>query len=211
MFYGLSHVDVPVRDLERSLALYVGVLDFKVKKRAGGWADIDTGTVTLRFVESDRVERSVSLRVAVSDVPAAYDTLLQKGATPVYQAMHTPELEHVAALRDPDGHTLIVWRELSEDEYGFDPALPTEMRWNEEADALLKSLLRAVPSLFRGLARRKVTKNAEYLARDTNVVTKEHVVRAYILSSAKITRYRTRQPLIDHGYDPERYREDFEA
>jgi hypothetical protein len=43
------------------------------------------------------------------------------------------------------------------------------------------------------------------------VVTQTDVVRAYILASAKVTRHRVREPLRRHGFDPEAFREDFEA
>jgi hypothetical protein len=37
------------------------------------------------------------------------------------------------------------------------------------------------------------------------------VIRSFILSSAKVTRFRVRQPLIDHGIDLEKYAADFAA
>ena len=112
---------------------------------------------------------------------------------------------------DGDGHSLIVWRELTEDEYEQIPELPKELSWQADAEELLKSLLRSVPALFRALVRWRVAKNAEQLAAATRVVTREQVIRSFILSSAKVTRSRVRQPLIDHGVDLERYAEDFAA
>lgn len=112
---------------------------------------------------------------------------------------------------DPEGHTLIVWRPLSEDEYDHIPALPKELTWSAEAEELLQALLKSVPSLFRALARWRVSKNAEHLAEATRVVQREQVIRSFILSSAKVTRYRNRQPLIDQGIDVSRYESDFES
>jgi hypothetical protein len=37
------------------------------------------------------------------------------------------------------------------------------------------------------------------------------VIRSYILSSAKVTRYRLRQPLEEHGISLGDFREDFEC
>jgi hypothetical protein len=78
---------------------------------------------------------------------------------------------------------------------------------------LLKSLLLHVPTLFRALARRKVTRVVEELASETSrrTVTSELVVRGYILASAKVTRYRLHAPLRAHGFDPDRFRADFET
>ena len=73
-------------------------------------------------------------------------------------------------------------------------------------------LLAYVPALFRALARRKVTRNVEHLASsDRSPVTREHVIRGYILSSARITRHRLVEPLRHCGIDPERYRAEFET
>ena len=62
-----------------------------------------------------------------------------------------------------------------------------------------------MPSLFRAIARWRVAKNAEYLAEATRTVHREQVIRAFILSSAKVTRYRNRQPLVDQGVDVSLY------
>jgi hypothetical protein len=125
--------------------------------------------------------------------------------------MRTEEQELIAQLADADGHTLVIWRELTEDEYAFVPELPKESVWRPEAEELLKSLLKSVPALFRALARWRVSRNAEGLAAATRIVSREHVIRSFILSSAKVTRYRVRKPLADHGIDPEKYADDFAA
>lgn len=213
MFYGISHIDVPVTDLERSRRLYTDVLGFRMKKEGRGWIDVDTGTVLLRLLEVRRPEHRVSLRVHAPDVVAALKILIAAGARPLYDAMRTDDLELMGAVVDFDGHTIVVQRDLTEDEYGFIPELPTELTWGGDADGLLKTLLQAVPALFRGLARRKVVRNAEYLARERRgpAVNVDDVVRAYIISSAKVTRYRAKQPLIDQGFDPANYRDEFES
>ncbi|MBZ4420563.1 DUF2621 family protein [Myxococcus sp. RHSTA-1-4] len=211
MFFGISHVDLPVRDLPSARVLYAQVLGFRVKQEGQGFVDLEGGGVLLRLVESQRPESRATLRLQVADVEAAVRVLVNAGARLVYEAVRTPELTLAATLVDPDGHSLVVWRELSEDEYGFLPELPKALTWRPEAEALLKSLLAEVPALFRAMARPKVVRNAEHLARDTRVVTCEHVVRAYILSNAKLTRNRVREPLRKHGYDPDAYREEFEA
>jgi len=210
MFFGLSHVDVPVTDLDRAEAFWKGVVGFREAKRGEGFVDLDGGTAALRLLQVAKVEHPVSLRVNVGDVRSAYDALIKAGGRPLYEPMRTPSLELVASVADPDGHSVFVWRDLTEDEYDFVPELPKEGEWTKDAEALLVALIAHVPALFRALARRKVTRIVEELA-GRSQVTREHVIRGYILSSAKITRYRLIEPLRKQGIDPERYREEFEA
>jgi predicted enzyme related to lactoylglutathione lyase len=209
MFFGVSHVDVSVTDLARARRFYADGFGFPVKREGAGFCDVDTNTVCLRLIETRSVEYRSAFRLQVSDVEKSFARLLELGGRQLYEPMRTPQLELVGSVADWDGNALSVWRNLSEDEYGFLPALPTEQSWNEEAGKLLQSLLVGVPSLFRGLARRRVVKEAEELAEGRDV-GREDVIRAYIRASAKITRGRVRKPLLAHGIDPENYVADFE-
>lgn len=213
MIFGISHVDIPVRDLSRAESIYSGALGFPVAKRGEGWLDVDTGSCLLRLVHSERSERPATIRVQAGSVEEVTRKLASAGLKVLYEPMRTPALELLSVLADDDGNNVTVWRALSEDEYGFEPDIPKVMTWDEDADALLRSLLKAVPALFRGLARRKVSKNAEYLAeqRGLSRVDKDIVVRSYIMSNAKVTRQRVVQPLLDHGYDPADFPEEFDA
>jgi hypothetical protein len=77
---------------------------------------------------------------------------------------------------------------------------------------LLNDLLAYVPALFRGMARRKVTKIIEEVAEiDQTVVTRETVIRGYIMSSAKIKRDRLIEPLKKCGINPDNYKEEFDS
>lgn len=210
LFHGLSHTDVPVSDLARALALYSGTLGFTERQRGDGWADLDAGSGLVRLVCVRRVERPATLRVLAPDVALAYEALLRAGAVALYEPARTADLELAGAVADADRNTLIVWRALSEDEYASPPELPTSARWQPDAEALLKSLLLSVPALFRGLARRRVVRVAEELAGRASPVGREQVIRGFILSSAKVTRYRTRRPLQEHGVDPDRYAADYD-
>lgn len=208
MFFGISHVDVPVTDLSRARRFYEDLLKMKVRRSGEGFVNLENGTIVVRLLLTGRVEHPVSLRIEAPDVEEAFRALVDFGLRPLYPPEKTPALELVGSVLDADGNTVTVWRELSEDEYGFVPALPTEGTWADEAGALLKSLLLAVPSLFRGLARRRVTRIAEELA-GKRQVGREDVIRAFILSSAKVTRYRAIAPLKAHGIDPDRYQAEF--
>lgn len=210
-FFGVSHVDLPVTDLERSLRLYATATGFPVRARGEGFADVDTGGVLLRLVETRKPEHHASIRLQAGAIEGGLAALIEAGAASLYAPMRTPSQELVGAVRDPDGHTIYVWRALSEDEYDHLPALPTKLTWDPEADALLRSLLKRVPALFRMLARFRVTRVAEDLAEQTRRVSREEVIRAYILASPRVTRGRNRQPLIDHGIDVDRYGADWAA
>lgn len=211
-FFGVSHLDLQTTNVDKALAFWTETIGFRTAKRGEGFADIDTGTVTLRLIEVASVERPITVRVNVPDVQASFDALLAAGATALYAPMRTPLLELVACATSPDGHSLLVWRELTEDEYGFTLDLPKQGEWHEDAEKLLVSLLSNVPALFRALARRKVTRVIEELAGyDHSLVTREHVIRGFIMASAKVTRFRVIEPLRKNGIDPDRYREAFDA
>ena len=212
MFFGVTHVDLPVTDLARAEAFWSKLIGLMEVKRGEGFIDLDSGSVILRLVQVPKVSRPVTLRVSVPDVTAAFDLLVQGGGCALYEAQRTPALELEGHVADPDGNTVIVWRELSEDEYGFVPALPKQGEWQTDAENLLNELLTYVPALFRTMARRKVTKIIEEVAGyDHSAVTREYVIRGYILSSAKIKRDRLIEPLRLCGIDPGNYKEEFDA
>ena len=213
MYYGVSHLVVPVTNLERGASLWRDVMGFAVSRRGEGYLDIDTGNVAIRLMQVPAIESRVSLRLSVRDVPAAYQALLAAGATARYEPMKTPEpeLEEMACVSDPDGHAIVLWRALTEDEWGFVPELPKQGEWYPDAEELLKRLLAHVPALFRMLARRKTTRVIEMMAREAqSPVTRELVIKGYITASAKVTRYRLVEPLRAEGINPDDYREDFD-
>ncbi|WP_140634893.1 DUF2621 family protein [Methylibium rhizosphaerae] len=211
--FGVTHVRLPVRSLSRAQALYGGLLGFEQRAQGAGWLELDAGgTVGLRLVEVERTEHNACLRLLVADVDAVLDALLTIGGCAlVHDVARTPEMTLCATVCDADGNLLTVWRALTEDEYDTPPELPTVLTWQADADALLKQLLKAVPALFRSLARRKVVRVAEELAGRSRVVTREDVIRGFILASPKIARERNRKPLVDAGIDVSRYQADWDA
>lgn len=211
MFFGISHLIVPVTALDASAALWGDVMGFTAVQRGEGFVDMDTGSATLRLLQVQKVESSVLLRLQVSDVTAAYGALLAAGAASRYAPMKTPQLEEMACVSDADGHAIVLWRALSEDEWGFVPELPKQGEWLPDAEDLLKRLLAHVPALFRMLARRKTTRVIEQLAAEAHSpVTQEWVIKGYITASAKITRFRLVEPLRAEGINPDDYRAEFE-
>jgi len=212
MFFGVTHVDLPVTEFARAETFWGKLIGLKEVKRGEGFLDLDSGSVIVRLVQVESVSRPVTLRVHVGNVEAAFATLIKSGGRALYEAQRTPALELEAHVADPDGNTVIVWRELSEDEYGFVPELPKQGEWQPDSEKLLNELLSYVPALFRSMARRKVTKVIEEVAGwDKSPVTREHVIRGYILASAKIKRNRLIEPLKKCGIDPDGYKEEFDA
>jgi len=210
--FGVSHVDLPVADLTASLSIYRDLLGFTEKARAEGCVDLDAGgTITIRLVSSPNPEHRASLRIHTQTVETLQKVLLAAGCRLVHEPLRTPDQCLQATVLDRDAHTLYLWRPLSEDEYDFVPTLPTQMTWEPSADLLLKSLLKSVPALFRSLARWKVVRCAEDLASASRTVTREEVIRGFILASPRVTRGRNRQPLIAHGVDVDLYDEDWKA
>ncbi|MEM9693884.1 MAG: DUF2621 family protein [Myxococcota bacterium] len=208
-FFGFSHVDVPVTDLERALALYRDGTGFPEKQRGEGWVDIDGAASLLRLVQTKHPENRVTLRLHALDVERACRRLVECGAELLYEAMKTPDRDLMAAVRDPDGNTIYVWRPLTEDEYDQAVAIPKTKAWSDEAEALLQALLKHVPAMFRDLSRPKVATEAERLAEAE--VGREEVIRGFILASPKITRERNRGPLVAEGIDVTQYQDEWEA
>ncbi len=56
-FFGVSHVDVLVTDVERSLRIYAHATGFPVRARGEGFADVDAGGVILYILASPKVTR----------------------------------------------------------------------------------------------------------------------------------------------------------
>jgi catechol 2,3-dioxygenase-like lactoylglutathione lyase family enzyme len=210
-FFGLSHVDIAVTDLVRALTIYEKCLGFSVIQQGEGFADLDATPIKIRLVATRKPEARAAVRIQSPQVEAGIDALIATGCALLYPATRTPLQELAGSVRDPDGNIITVWRELSEDEYDFVPALPKELSWTEDAEALLQSLLKSVPALFRALARYRVTREAEALAARTRVVSREEVIRGFILASPKVTRARNRKPLIDNGIDADKYQADWDA
>jgi catechol 2,3-dioxygenase-like lactoylglutathione lyase family enzyme len=211
MFFGISHLVVPVKDLERAARLWRDVMGFAESRRGEGYLDIDTGNVAIRLLQVPAIESRVSLRLTVGNVQETYQALRAAGAAARYEPMRTPELEEMACVSDADGHSIVLWRALTEDEWGFVPELPKQGQWYPDAEQLLQRLLAHVPALFRMLARRKTTRVIELLASEMHSpVTREIVIKGYITASAKVTRYRLVEPLRAEGINPDDYREDFD-
>jgi len=211
MFYGISHFDLQVTNLAEAEKLWSGTIKLKVSKQGEGFIELDSGNVSIRLIEVPYIEHTSTLRLNVPSVSKAYQHLLNAGATSRYEPMNTPDLERIACVTDIDDNSIIIWRLLTEDEWNFVPELPKTGEWYADAEELVVNLLSHVPAFFRMLARRKVTRVVEQLAKEDNsAVTREHVIKGYITSSAKVTRVRLIEPLKAEGINPDDYQAEFD-
>lgn len=211
MFHGISHFDLQVKDLQEAQKLWSNTIGLSIIKQGDGFVELSSGNVSLRLIEVPYIEHTATIRLNVPSVSQAYSHLIEASAQSRYEPMDTPDLEKIACVSDTDGHSIILWRSLSEDEWNFVPELPKTGEWLPEAEDLVVKLLSHVPAFFRMLARRKVTRVVEQLARDDDSpVTREHVIKGYITSSAKVTRSRLIAPLEAEGINPADYQTEFD-
>jgi len=211
MFHGISHIDLQSTNLEKSRQFWNEAIGFSIKSRGEGYIEIDSGNVAIRLIEVPAIEQTATIRLSVAEVGHSFQNLIKAGATSRYEPMNTPDQEKIACVTDHDGHSIILWRVLSEDEWDYVPELPKTGEWYPDAEELVINLLSHVPAFFRMLARRKVTRVVEELAKEDNsAVTREHVIKGYITSSAKVTRSRLIEPLKAEGINPDDYQADFD-
>lgn len=211
MFYGISHIDLQVSDLDTSRTFWSEMIGFAVQKEGQGFVELDSGNVVLRLIAVPAVEHSSTIRLSVPEVSSAYEYLTSQGCQSKYEPFNTPDLEKIACVTEQNGHSIILWRALSEDEWDFVPEIPKTGEWLPESEKLVVALLSHVPAFFRMLARRKVTRVVEQLAKEDNSpVTREHVIKGYITSSAKVTRSRLIRPLEAEGINPKDYQAEFD-
>lgn len=212
MFFGTSHIHIQVSDLDKAISLWCDVIGLAEHKRGSNFVDVDSGSVILRLIERDVITHPVIVRIHAADIQAAFNRLLDAGMTSYLEPAQTDDLELVAGARDTDGNTILVWRELTEDEYNFTPDLPTESEWQPEAEALLKQLLKRVPAMFRATARKRTTRAIEALSREEgNDIDREQVIRGYIMATPRFMRSQLVEPLREEGINTDNYRAEFDS
>jgi catechol 2,3-dioxygenase-like lactoylglutathione lyase family enzyme len=118
--YGLTHIALAVRDLERSIAFYHGVFGSKVVYRDAAFAQLQTpGARDVLVLEKSRAGAGKSggvrhfgyrLRSARGIVGAAR-AVLEAGGMVISQGNFIPGEPYLFA-RDPDGYTVEIWFEL---------------------------------------------------------------------------------------------------
>lgn len=146
MFHGISHLDVQTVNLEQSKKLWSDVIGFCIKSQGDGFVEIDSGNVAIRLIEVPAIEHTSTIRLSVTTVTDSYHHLIKAGAASRYEPMKTPDLEKIACVTDHNGHSIVLWRALSEDEWDFVPELPKTGEWYPDAEELVVNLLSHVPA-----------------------------------------------------------------
>jgi catechol 2,3-dioxygenase-like lactoylglutathione lyase family enzyme len=108
----LSTVGVPVRDQDRALAFYTGVLGLELRREAplpaGRWLEVAPAgaTTTIALVaDEQRAGADTGIRLASTDVAASH-TALRAAGVDVEDVLRWPGVPPMCVLRDPDGNRL---------------------------------------------------------------------------------------------------------
>jgi catechol 2,3-dioxygenase-like lactoylglutathione lyase family enzyme len=124
----LGRIHLPVRDLDRSLAFYEGVLGFEVTRLTPRAAAVltdrsDRPRVLLSVdEEASGTGSACSVGVRYPTRPALADALrrVEAGGVSIVRATGGGTTESLH-LRDPDGHQLELYRDLPREEWPRDP------------------------------------------------------------------------------------------
>jgi catechol 2,3-dioxygenase-like lactoylglutathione lyase family enzyme len=112
----LTHLNVDVRDLDRSAAFYADVLALPVKRRDGSLAVRWSGGLVVLVAGEPRISGSFhfGFRVAMRrDVDAWFTRFAEHTADIVEMPVERGDV-YVGRLRDPDGYPIEVYAELPE-------------------------------------------------------------------------------------------------
>jgi len=110
-FTGVRAISVPVRDQDRALAFYEGVLGFtKVRDvptpNGGRWIELSPGgdaVITLEPAAGDVAGGAIGIRFATADATAAHAALRAAGVD-ADDIIRWPGVPPMFAFRDPDGN-----------------------------------------------------------------------------------------------------------
>ena len=108
-------------DLDAALAFYTDTLGLALGHRSGPYAQLDTGSCRLALFEREAMAETLGvpsrdvpafeIGFKVDDVDAAFNALVDRGASPAVAPTDRPWGQRTAYVRDPDGHLV----ELAED------------------------------------------------------------------------------------------------
>jgi catechol 2,3-dioxygenase-like lactoylglutathione lyase family enzyme len=206
--FGVSHLVLETGDLAASRRFFAETLGFAVLGEEADSFELDAAGVRLRFERAPGPPLPVTLRLQAAQLEDAVPFLKAAGA----RTLEPPQAGqgHLeAVLETPEGHRLVLWRRLREDELPEPPPLPLTRPWHPEAEVLAQALLAAVPESFRDLARRGLCAEAEFLCPEPAEIGRLEAVRGYIRSTPRFQRDRLRPTLRLQGFDPDAFAEDF--
>lgn len=205
MHFALSIIHA-VPDVEQAATFFEQLLGFHERCATHDGVQMGNGALTVRLIPCTPVQTTGALHIELetADLPATVATLMQAGGR-VVQPEHWVTPERVETrLQAPHGVCLTLARTFNEDELGILPALPASLTWATDAEACLKHILRFVPVMFRGLARRRVTERAEKLtlAAGRQTVDTPTALQALVYSTPAFQHQRLQDELLRAGIDP---------
>lgn len=211
MIFGISHVVLPVHDLELARCFYSLTMGCEEELADQNFLELSNGFFRLRLELQVIPLSPVTLWIECDQIMESCLALCAIGAELLQAEEHQVGLAK-ALLRDPFGHTLILWRNLSEDELDTPPALPKTQAWLPEAEVLVHILLKEVPDAFRAGARKASVLEAEYLSQESNEnqVSKYSAILGCIRSAPLFRRDMLKEPLDRQGVDWQLYQAEFE-
>ena len=119
-FDALDYVILYVDDIDRALAFWTGTLGMRLKFRDGGYAQLESGTTRLAFLERAALHSTLGLPAdaqfevgfLVDDIDATHAKLVASGVTEVVRPADRPWGQRTSYLRDPDGHLVELAMEI---------------------------------------------------------------------------------------------------
>jgi glutathione S-transferase fosA5 len=107
--FGVNHLTLAVKNLERSLAFYSGLLGFEVRMQKGRSAYLEAGSLWLALVVDENVRLGplleythVALSVSKEGLPVLKEKLLKAGVVEWQESERADSFYFL----DPDGHKL---------------------------------------------------------------------------------------------------------
>lgn len=159
---GVNH---PVRDPEGAARLLIDYFGFSPgshpEEQGPRLRLVENGALTLRLLRSDQPSDWLRLDAGCEDLDTSIEAARGQGFEPQGQRQWVSSSREQQELRGPHQLILTLFHEYSEDELDILPPLPAQMPWAEEADQLVRELLRVVPLAFRASARERAVRTAE--------------------------------------------------
>jgi len=203
VIFGLTHVELPVLDLARARALWSEEIGLAVVHEGPGFVEVDGGSLGIRLVAAPEVTHRAVLHLQASEVEVATARLVSAGCALLQGPLRLDGTKLEARVELPDGHVVVLWRDLSEDELDAPPKLPTTTAWAPDAVEALNALLAVVPAPFRDLARRAAVKRAEQGCPPEGV-DRRRAAAGFYQATPAFMRSRAHAPLRELGFDPAR-------
>lgn len=208
MFFSLSHIEIPVHNLNEGAIFYKNSFDLEIHSEYEDYIDLELGFIRFRVVEKINKNHISFLRFEVPSVDDCYKKLINLGCKSILEPYRKNDKELEAKLMDPYNNIISLWRELTEDELDTPPVLNTNKKWHKEADDILQVLLKNVPFMFRKLARERAVRESEFLSVN-NIVDIKTAVRGYITATPDIMKERVKKHISEIGFSPNDFLEDF--